>query len=316
MDIITDNVTLLYGDCLERIKEIPDESIDMILTDPPYGTMSTIGQSGDLSHGLVGQTDWDVALDTKLLMKEALRVLKHRGAMVLFSQGAYTVELMTNTHGNLPLSYRMVWVKDHFGNALISKKAPVNMFEDICVFFKRAEDMKGHPLQSYFNDELARAGLTVKQIINKIGNGGVRHHFTTGKVFRVPSQDRYEALRAATGCFTMSYDDIKALDDWFKDSLSDDRVKIFNLPEGEKTKSNVMYYSKDPDSIHPTQKPVALCEDLIRTYTNEGATILDLTFGSCSTGVASVNTGRKFVGMELNDHWFGQGANRVLTTAP
>ncbi len=317
MDIEIENATLMFGDCLDRMKEIPDESVDMILCDPPYGTMSSIG-SGDseLSHGLIGETDWDTAIDTKQLMKESIRVLKHRGAMVLFSQGDYTRELMLNSHGNMSMSYRMVWIKDHFGNALIAKKAPVNMFEDICVFFKHAEDMKGHPLQSYFNDELSKSEMSIKQLIDTIGNGGVRHHFTTGKVFRIPNAERYATIQKITGQFLLGYDDVKSIDEWFKLEVNESRVKIFNLPDGVKTKSNVLYFPKDSDSIHPTQKPVALLEDLISTYTNEGAKVLDMTFGSCSTGVASLNSGRKFIGIEKDPKWYGEGVNRLLTLAP
>ena len=64
--------------------------------------------------------------------------------------------------------------------------------------------------------------------------------------------------------------------------------------------------------IHPTQKPVALMEYLIKTYTNENETVLDFTFGSCTTGAACKNTNRKFIGIELDDHYFEIGKNRIL----
>ena len=63
--------------------------------------------------------------------------------------------------------------------------------------------------------------------------------------------------------------------------------------------------------VHPTQKPVALLEYLIKTYTNEGEMVLDNTFGSCSTGVAAINTNRKFIGIEMDDNYFSIGVERI-----
>ena len=89
------------------------------------------------------------------------------------------------------------------------------------------------------------------------------------------------------------------------------RTQTFNLRDGEKSKSNVFVYPKDSGSYHPTQKPVALLEYLIRTYTNDGMTVLDNCMGSGSTGVACVNTGRKFIGMELDPGYFETAKRRI-----
>ena len=75
--------------------------------------------------------------------------------------------------------------------------------------------------------------------------------------------------------------------------------------------SNILYYDLDKEKFHPTQKPVALLEYLIKTYTNEGQTVLDNCMGSGSTGVACVNTGRKFIGIELDDKYFEIAENRL-----
>jgi site-specific DNA-methyltransferase (adenine-specific) len=86
---------------------------------------------------------------------------------------------------------------------------------------------------------------------------------------------------------------------------------VFSLPHNAKFKSNVFQYKKDYDGFHPTQKPVALLEDLIKTYSNEQDVILDFTMGSGSTGVASLNTNRKFLGVEMNEKYFDIGVNRM-----
>ena len=87
--------------------------------------------------------------------------------------------------------------------------------------------------------------------------------------------------------------------------------RMKEIPSGAKYKSNVLEYRKDYSGHHPTQKPVALLEDLISTYTNEGDTVLDFTIGSGSTGVAAVNTGRKFIGIELDLNYFNIALERI-----
>ena len=74
---------------------------------------------------------------------------------------------------------------------------------------------------------------------------------------------------------------------------------------------NILKYSREPKSIHPTQKPVALLEYLIKTYTNEGDVVLDNCMGSGSTGVACVNTGREFIGIELDENYYNIAKNRI-----
>ena len=81
--------------------------------------------------------------------------------------------------------------------------------------------------------------------------------------------------------------------------------------DGERYPLETIHFKRDKDKQHPTQKPVALLEYLIKTYTNENETVLDNTMGSGSTGVACVNTSRNFIGMELDPKYFGIARNRI-----
>jgi DNA modification methylase len=104
--------------------------------------------------------------------------------------------------------------------------------------------------------------------------------------------------------------------DWFKPYAELEEInrrfsRRFNLPEGQKYKSNVLQYRKDYTGHHPTQKPVALMEDLVKTYTDPGETVLDFTMGSGSTGVACANTGRRFIGIERDDKYFAIASERI-----
>ena len=85
----------------------------------------------------------------------------------------------------------------------------------------------------------------------------------------------------------------------------------------ERYPRSIQVFSTDTQnsSLHPTQKPVALCEYLIKTYTNPGDTILDNCMGSGTTGVAAINTGRNFIGIELNEKYFGIAKERIENTS-
>ena len=109
-----------------------------------------------------------------------------------------------------------------------------------------------------------------------------------------------------TGFFTLPFEEIKRIDEEYKNMFP----SVFDRL-GANSKSNVFEYAKDSDGYHPTQKPVALLEDLIQTYSNEGNIVLDFTMGSGSTGVACVNTNRNFIGIELDEGYFEIAKKRI-----
>ena len=80
---------------------------------------------------------------------------------------------------------------------------------------------------------------------------------------------------------------------------------------GERYPIDIIKFNRDKDKLHSTQKPVALLEYLIKTYTNENDLVLDNCFGSCSTGIACINTNRNFLGIELDENYFNIGKERI-----
>ncbi|MEX0469923.1 site-specific DNA-methyltransferase [Spiribacter sp. 390] len=293
-------VTLMQGDCLEKMQKISDGSVDMVLTDPPYGTIK----------GLWEGTDWDTCLDHKKMLSIINNVLRPNGTLALFSQEPYTSQLISNPHGSIPFSYRLNWIKDSFANHLSSKKAPVNYVEDICIFFKAFDSFIGHPLKPYMDEELKKSGMSRTEAVKAWGSSA-SHYFTDGRQFGIPSKQKLKKMQQDTGRFQMSYEQMKHITKTFRQETKEKYPKVFNLANGEKYKSNVLEYRKDYSGHHPTQKPVALLEDLIKTYTNEGDTVLDFTMGSGSTGVACVNTNRNFIGIELDSEYFGIAQSRI-----
>ena len=291
--------TIYQGDCLEEHDQIESGSVDLILTDPPYGNMK----------GISDKFDWDNAISPKKIFEVANRILRRNGKLILFSQEPYTSQLITEAIPNLPFSYRMVWLKDHFANSLIAKKAPVSYFEDIVVFSKKHDTELKHPLREYAKEVKGYIGLSLSKINEKLGHRKAEHFFyITSTQFSICTEETYQELIREFDIDKMKgfkeYQKLKKLDLSYCNST-------FNLPEGQKYKSNVLEYSKDYDGYHPTQKPVALLEDLIKTYTNEGDLVVDLTAGSGSTGVACQNTNRDYILIEQEEKYIDVAEDRL-----
>ena len=293
---------LWQGDCLELMKNIPDGSVDLVLTDPPYGTMK----------GIDDKHDWDTILDTQTMFAEISRILRQNGKAILFSQEPYTSRLITSAIPSLPFSYRAIWYKNVSGNSLMAKSAMVSRYEDICVFSKLGHDYCGeNPLREYFSKVYEFIGKTKKEIMQIIGQRADHCFRLNSSQYSLCTEQTYQELIATFGIDKMQgfieYAELRKTQDEYTQKYS----SVFNLWQGGKSKSNVLEYKKDNDGFHPTQKPVELLEDLIQTYSNEGNTVLDFTMGSGSTGVACVNTGRKFIGIELDEGYFNIAKKRI-----
>ena len=240
-DYKSESVWLMKGDCLERMKEIPSGSVDMVLTDPPYGTTAC---------------KWDSIVPLEPMWEQLKRIIKQNGAIVMTASQPFTTTLIAS---NMKMfKYCWVWEKEQGVNFQHAKRQPLKVHEDVCIFCVKS------PV--YFPQDLVEC--TIKKS-NKFKGGNLGHCSSEKK-------KRNEYIQEFTN-YPKS-------------------VKKFNRQTG----------------LHPTQKPVALMEYLIKTYTNENETVLDFTFGSGTTGVACKNLNRKFIGIELDDHYFEIGKNRIL----
>lgn len=295
--------TIKQGDCLELMKNIPDGSVDMILCDLPYGTM----KGAKLDGWNDNSTYWDNRIETSCLFSEYERVLRENGIAVLFSQEPYTSQLRSHKQLNFDFIYPLIWKKDHFANALLSKKAPVSYFEDLSVFHKKYDRQNKNELRLYAKEIFKHIGLSKSQIDKKLGHQKAQHFFRYDSMqFKLCTEKTYQEISAAFSLkclpFYKSYKELQKLNDKYK--------KNFNLC-GKSKFSNVLEFKKDYQGFHPTQKPVALLEYLIKTYTNENETVLDNCMGSGSTGVACINTDRDFIGFELDENYFNIAQERL-----
>ena len=297
--------------------KIESGSVDLILTDLPYGTVGESMQDDTGKYKIINQSKWDNVIDTNKIMQTADRILRKNGKMILFAQQPFTTELINNTIPNLPFSYTIFWDKLHFANCLGANKACVNYMEECLLYSKKnpKHDFEGaHPLRSYFLEQKQITKLTYTEIKNILSNGMGGHYFTNGSQFCLPTLKNYEKLQT-TGYFKRDWSELKNIDVEYRTDLlkqmNEQYPSVFNLWEGNKVKSNILKYKKDYTGYHPTQKPVLLLEDLIKTFSNENDLVVDLTMGSGSTGVACKNTNRDFIGIEMNDEYYDIACKRV-----
>ena len=308
-------MTLYKGDCLIESDKIESGSVDLILTDLPYGTVKGLG--GDIEkYKRLSNSDWDNVINTNEIYKIANRILRKNGKMVLTANQPFTTELISKAIPNLPHNYNMYWDKMHFANCLVANKAPVSYIEDVLVFSKNNEFEGLHPLRPYFKKVFEFIGGTKKRIIETVGQRADHVFRFKSSQFDLCTLETYNDIIKYFQINEMQdfkeFDYLQEIDNQFKKKFS----STFNLWEGNKVKSNILKYKKDYTGHHPTQKPILLLEDLIKTFSNENDLVVDLTMGSGSTGVACVNTKRNFIGIEMNDEYFNIATERINKEEP
>ena len=242
---MTSNIQLYQGDCLEVMKNIPDKSVDLVLTDPPYGTTAC---------------KWDSVIPLEPMWKELKRITKPNSAIVLFGTEPFSSQLRLS---NLDwFKYDWIWEKSKCGSAFTSKYRPQSKHEIISVF--------GKGRVNYYPQ--MEEGEPYKRT-RKVNNGDKPNNHKLG----VTSESE-------------------------------------TVNTGYRYPSTVQFFQqrwRRQDQVHPTQKPVALMEYLIKTYSNEGDSVLDFCAGSGTTGVAAKNLNRNFIGIEMDEGYFKIAQERI-----
>ena len=229
-------IKLVHGDCLTEMNKIEPGSIDLILCDLPYGTT---------------QNKWDVIIPLDKLWVHYKRILKYRGAIVLFAQTPFDKILGCS---NIDwLKYEWIWEKERGTGFLNAGKMPLKNHENILIFYP--ELPKYNPQKTKGKCYSTKKGTKSSNYGNFIG----------------------------------------------KDTINN----------GDRHPVSVLKFSREKCKAHPTQKPVELMEYLIKTYTNEGDLVLDNCMGSSTTGIACLNTGRNFIGIEKEEIYFQLAESRI-----
>ena len=249
-------MSLLHGDCLELMSNIPDSSVDMVLADPPYGTTAC---------------KWDSIIALEPMWEHLKRVIKPNGAIVMTASQPFTTTLIAS---NMKMfKYCWVWDKVRGSNFFAAKFQPLNNTEDVIVFSKGGCNNGAKNPVSYNPLGVSACNIETKNSKSVGGKIG----------------DAHKTAMVRGGDYTQT-------------------------ATGYPTK--ILRFVRDSNCHHPTQKPVALMEYLIKTYTNAGETVLDFTMGSGTTGVACVRTDRNFIGIELDKGYFDTAKKRISEENP
>ena len=311
--------TLLFGDCLIESDKIESGSVDLILTDLPYGVVKMKESAGNYKVLNTAET-WDKAIEPKSIYEIANRILRKNGKMILFSQEPYTSRMITEAIPNVPFSYRAVWEKNDFANGLGVNKAMVSFYEDILIFSKMNDIDLAHPIRSWLKKTQEKVGIFWNDSIlhEAYLKSGIAKNIQSAKVIcqhkldwnyaqiQEINEKHYDLLNDFYN-FDKTKNELKEIYNQYKNEFA----SVFNLWEGNKYKSNILKYKKDYNGYHPTQKPILLLEDLIKTFSNENDLVVDLTMGSGSTGVACKNTNRSFIGIEKDENYFKIAEQRI-----
>ena len=239
-----DNLELdkIYNmDAFDGMKQLPDASVDMVLTDPPYGTTCN---------------KWDTVVDMDAFWKEIKRVAKKNSAILIFTQMPFTATVVMSN----PKMFRYEWIceKANPTGFLNARRMPMKCHENVLVFYGKLPVY--HPIMEH--GKPYRRGLENKNSSNYNAVKRLRSENPTGT--RFPRDVLKVSWRSAFG-----------------------------------------------KTLHPTQKPVSLCEYFIKTYSNKGDIILDPFIGSGTTAVAAINTERKYIGFEKEEEYFDIAQNRL-----
>ena len=307
---MSNKINLIQGDCLEEMQKLIDKSVkvDLILTDPPYGNIKglTLRETANFRKE---KTQWDNIIPIKPMFDCCYELLNDNRNLLLFCDGGFSFQLYENQYvSKLPYLYKYYWIKQNFANQMGVNVAPVNYIEEIFVFKRINGATENKLLREYAKDLWEYIGESRAEIDRRMGNFKVNHFFRfNGIQFSIPSRDAYTDL---TRLYDLTrYEYYKTYDELLE--LKESKTNFFKLKKDEKYKSNILRYDKIyHGSLHPTQKPVDLLEDLICTYTDEGDIVLDFTMGSGSTGVACQNTNRKFIGIELEEEYYNIAKER------
>lgn len=307
-------INLIQGDCLEKMKGIPDKSINLVLIDPPYN---------------INKADWDKwkTVDAYVefmgqVFLECQRVLKDNGSFYFFHNDfLQIVELQNFINKNTDFIFKqlLIWNKRYNGSPrkyyfdnVIAGNINRNhrQLSEYCLYYTfqdetglnnilRQADFK--MLMNYFKEERLKLGWNYKQCDDYLGIKASYCYWDkpTTHPYRIPDEIHYKKLQK-TGFFQRPYEDLRQ-------EYEKQRYTFHNLKEHH----DVLNFEVAKKEGHITPKPVDLLEYIIKTSSNEGDLVLDCFMGSGSTGIACANTNRKFIGIEKDEKYFEIACNRI-----
>jgi len=337
------NIELIQGDCLEKMKDIPDGSVDMVLTDPPYNIQKAEWDKWKTKDAYI---EWC----GKWLL-ECQRVLKDNGSFYFFHNDMVQIAmLMEWIRQNSKFIFKqfIVWNKYYKGskNEGYCKRRLSNGqnrnyyagFTEYCLYYTFQDetglttvmlDTNNFPtMRKYFKELQEFIGLNKKQILEKIGQKADHCFRWNSSQWDLPTKEtyqelidvfkidkwqgfkEYENLRQEYENLRQEYENLRQEYENLRYTFNNQHVMVDDF-SSQNWNNNVWNYEIAKKKGHITPKPVDLIENIIKHSSNEGDTVLDFMMGIGTTGVACKNLNRNFIGIEINEEYFKIAEKRI-----
>ena len=304
---------LIHGDCLKEMKRLGDDSIDLVVLDPPYN---------------IGIADWDKIDDyyewMDKVFSELKRVLKKSGSFYLFHNNFMKMVELHNLLHKKSFVFQQLLVWDKFngtkpgafgrvskGISNFPKQAEYCMYYTFVKY--NNEPVGNEDIRDYFLEERKKISDSLTKI-NRVafsatnGKDGMAGNILSPykKGWSFPSREKYQLLNKHYGICNTPYDELK---DNYRCKSGKIKLHTFNC-QGV---SSVIQFPHQSPNGHITPKPLKLIETIIKTSSNEGDLVLDCFMGSGTTGVACKNLNREFIGMEIDEEYFKLAEDRIYS---
>jgi len=330
-------VQLYHGDCLDVLPTLPESSVDLIVTDPPYFKVKDLpwDRQWDTAAGYLAWLD--------RVLAEFYRVLAPNGSLYLFASPRMAARVELAVGERFEVLNHITWAKAEADYAPGDQRATAFRARDVGASRKwmpfseriifaehigadgyakgesgwgrKCDELRGfvfEPLRAYLAGERDRAGITSRQVDKYLGNYMSGHYFGQSQ-WTLPTRDNYEAMRR---CFH----DLNGGGEYLRREYEDLRREYEDLRRPFAVTADVPYTDvwtfptvQAYPGKHPCEKPLEMLEHIVRASSREGATVLDAFMGSGNTGKAAQGLGRSFIGIELSEHWHQVAGERIGT---
>ena len=328
-------ITLYQGDCLEVLPMLPDDSVDLVLADPPYNGV----KDADWDNQWASDIDYLQWLDR--VLEQFKRVLRFNGSLYLFASPQMAARVEVLVSGRFNVLNAITWIKDNGWHKKAEQKILRAYFPQTerIVFAEhynsdnyakgeagygcKCDELRGfvfEPLRAYLANEWERAGLT-RADADKATNSFMSGHYLSQVQWALPTREKYHQLRDYANTHNHGGDYLRREYEDLRREYEDLRREYEDLRRPFSVTAQVPYTDvwdfatvQAYPGKHPCEKPAALLEHIIAASSRPGAVVLDAFMGSGATCMAARKLGRACIGIDADPHWFAYAQRRLETT--
>lgn len=331
--------TLHCGDCIEYMATMPDNSVDVIATDPPYHRVK-MDEAWDRQHKTAGEfLAW---LDTALA--QFARILKPNGSLYLFASPRMAARVEVTAGERFNVLNHIVWQKEggtranqaskeilrcYFGNSeriiFAEHYGADNIAKGEAGYAAKCDELRGfvfEPLRAYLDGERKRAGVPHRLVISDLGMTGHDSHFFSPVQWKLPLPEQYEKMRQIFSNRNHGGQYLQRPYEELRTEYEELRTEYEELRRPFTVSADVPYTDvwtfptvQAYAGKHSCEKPLSMMEHIITASSKPGAIVFDPFMGSGTTGVAAIKHGRKFTGCDLSERWVKRTEQRIQAEA-